>query len=268
MPPVCRRDACVRPALRRGLSIPWAWKTCALASPGLPRSGINYRLSLPPKGDSGKPLCRRSIVALHRSWLLGHSHNYVSLNFCSNLTASMSIRNSGGCLIGCNLQPGCVPGFDLVAQGGSLTVRNSWMARGGRAALIGFRLDYHAREAGLLQLTTDQRGVVIAVRRASQKAWWIARKYLRERVRDIVGEHILLDAIPYAKQKIASRLENPLCLPIARLAIGEEHDTELTTNEIESGILERQRQRIRLTPADTIVGGLPRSGIVEHRLVE
>ncbi len=160
----------------------------------------------------------------------------------------MSIRNPGRGVVGCGLQLACVPGFDLVAQGSSLTICNSRMARGGCAALIGSGLDYHPRKACLLQLTTDQRGVVIAVRRASQKAWRIAWKYLRERVRYIVREHILLDAIPYAKQKIAPRLEDPLCLPIARLAVGEKHDAELTTNEIESGIFERQRQGICFAP--------------------
>src|SRR5258707_4736781 len=112
----------------------------------------------------------------------------------------------------------------------------------------------------------DQRSVVIAMRRASQKAWWIARKYLRERVGYIVREHIFLDAVPYIKQEMASRLEDPLCLTVARLAVGEKHDTELTTNQIESSIFERQPPCICLAPADAIVGGLSHSGIVQHRL--
>src|SRR5467141_1280206 len=49
MPPVCRRDACVRPAPRRGLPIPRAWKTCALASPGLP-GAASTTASAYPKG--------------------------------------------------------------------------------------------------------------------------------------------------------------------------------------------------------------------------
>src|SRR5258708_22823177 len=104
------------------------------------------------------------------------------------------------------------------------------MARGGCAALIGSSLDHRARKACLLQLTMDHRGVVIAMRRPSQKAWWVARKYLRERVRYIVREHILLDAIPYVKQEMASRLEDSLCLTLARLADADKHDTVMPHN--------------------------------------
>jgi len=100
---------------------------------------------------------------------LGHSHDYVCLNFCSNLAASMSVRNLGRGVVGCGLQLVCVSGFDLVTEGSSLAVGNGRMARRGGAALIGSSLDYHARKAGFLQLTMDQRGVVIAMRRASQK---------------------------------------------------------------------------------------------------
>jgi hypothetical protein len=107
--------------------------------------------------------------------------------FLQQLAASMSVRNLGRGVVGCGLQLVSVSGFDLVAEGSSLAVGNSRMARGGCAALIGSSLDYHARKACLLQLTMAQRGVVIAMRRASQKAWWIARKYLRERVRIRVG---------------------------------------------------------------------------------
>src|SRR5258705_5842471 len=102
----------------------------------------------------------------------------------------------------------------------------------------------------------DRRGVVIAMRRPSQKAWWVARKYLRERVRYIVREHILLDAIPYVKQEMASRLEDSLCLTVARLAVMGKHYTQLATNEIVSSILERQRQCIVLPAAHAIVDGL------------
>src|SRR5215475_2259870 len=98
------------------------------------------------------------------------------------------------------------------------------MARRGCAALLGSSLYHHAAEACLLQLTTDQRGVVIAVRRACQKAWRIARKDFRERVRHIVREHVLLNAIPYVEQEISSGPEDPLGLTVAQLSVGEEHD--------------------------------------------
>src|ERR1035441_5721851 len=142
------------------------------------------------------------------------------------------------------------------------------MARRGCAALLGSCLDHYVGEARLPQLITDQRGVVIAVWRARQKTWWIARKNFRERVRHIVREQILLNAIPYVEQVTSSGFEDPLCLTVARLAVGEEHDAKLATNEIESSILERQCQGIRFAPGDAAVGGQSRSSVVKHRLVE
>src|SRR5450830_850974 len=126
------------------------------------------------------------------------------------------------------------------------------MARRGCAALFGSSLNHHAGEACLLQLTTDQRGVVIAVRRPCQKAWRIVRKDFRERARHIVREHVLVNAIPYVEQETSSGLEDPLCLTVARLAVGEKHDAKLATNEIEGSIFERQRLCIRFAPTDAI----------------
>src|ERR1035437_1590572 len=142
------------------------------------------------------------------------------------------------------------------------------MARRGCAALLGFSLDHHAGEACLFQLTTDQRGVVITVRRACQKAWRIARKDFRERVRHIVREHVLLHTIPYIEQETSSGFEDPLCLTVAQLAVGEKHDAKLATNEIEGSIFERQHLCICFAPADATVGDLSRSSVVKHRLVE
>src|SRR6476619_8271521 len=110
------------------------------------------------------------------------------------------------------------------------------MARRGCAALLGSSLNHYVGEACLLQLTTDQRGVVIAVRRACQKTWRIARKDFRERVRHIVREHVLLNAIPYVEQETPSELEDPLCLTGAQLSVGEEHDTKLAKNDVEDSI--------------------------------
>jgi len=109
---------------------------------------------------------------------------------------------------------------------------------------------------------------VIAVRRARQKTWRIARKDFRKRVRHIVREHVLLNAIPYVEQETSSGLENPLCLTVARLTVGEEHDAKLAANEIECSIFERQCQGIRSAPGDATVGDLSRSSIVKHRLIE
>src|SRR5262245_64986921 len=141
------------------------------------------------------------------------------------------------------------------------------MARRRCATLLGSSLNHHAGEACLLQLTTDQHGVVIAVRRAYQKAWRIARKDFRERVRHIVREHVLLNAIPYVEQETPSGLEDPLYLTVAQLSVGKEHDPKLATNEVEGSIFERQRLCICFAPADAIIENLSRRSIVKHRLV-
>src|ERR1700733_11324185 len=133
------------------------------------------------------------------------------------------------------------------------------MAGRGYAALIRPGIDHHAGESRLLQITTDQRGVMIAVRRACQEPGRIAGKDFSERVRHIVREHVLLNAIPYAEQETSPGLEDPLCLTVARLAVGEEHHSKLATNEIEGGIFERQRLGIGLAPTDATVGDLSRS---------
>src|SRR5712675_354472 len=170
---------------------------------------------------------------------LDSGHNDVGLNFGSNRAISVSVRDHGRGVVGCSFQLVCVSGFDLVAQWGSLTVGNSRMARRGRSALLGSSLDHYAGEACLLQLNTDKRCVVIAVRRGCQKAWRIVRKDFRERVRNLVSKHVLLDAIPNVEQEISSGLEDSLCLTVAQLAVGQEHDTKLATNQIEGGISER-----------------------------
>src|SRR5262245_28631024 len=99
------------------------------------------------------------------------------------------------------------------------------MARRGCEALLVYSRYHHIGEACIRQLTTYQRGIVIAVRRACQEAWMIVRKDFRQRVRHIVLEHILLNTIPYVEQEIPFGLEDPLCFTVAQLSIGEEHDS-------------------------------------------
>src|ERR1700730_3887464 len=142
------------------------------------------------------------------------------------------------------------------------------MARRGCAAFVGSSFNHHTREACPVQFTTNQRGVVIAVRRACLKAWRIARKDFREGVGHIVSEHVLLNAVPHVEQETSSGFEHPLCLTVARLAVGKEHDAKLATNQIEGSILERQRQCVCLAPTDATVCDLSRGGVVKHRLVE
>ncbi len=135
-------------------------------------------------------------------------------------------------------------------------------------ALFCSRLDNHMGETCLLQLATDQGRIVITVRRACQKARRIVRKNLCESIRHIIRKNVLLDAIPYIEQEMASGPKNPPCFAVASYAVGKEHRAELATNEIEGCIFKRQRQSIRLAPFDPSVGRLLRCGVVDHRLVK
>ena len=79
---------------------------------------------------------------------LGHSHDYVCLNFGSNLAVAMSVRNRGCGVVGCGFQFSRVSGLDFVAKKSSLTISTGRKARRGCAALFGSRLDHHTRCSG------------------------------------------------------------------------------------------------------------------------
>jgi len=81
-------------------------------------------------------------------------------------------------------------------------------------------------------------------------------------------KRFLLNAIPYVEQETPSGFEDPLCLAVARLAVREEHDPKLATDEIEGSIFEWQRLTIGFAPTDATIGDLSRSSVVKHRLVE
>ena len=91
---------------------------------------------------------------------------------------------------------------------------------------------------------------MVAVRRAREKARRIVRKDLCQSIRHVIGKYVLLDAVPYAEQKMAAGLEDALRFAIAGRAVGKEHRAELATNEIEGGVFKRQRQSVRLAPCD------------------
>ena len=97
---------------------------------------------------------------------LSHSRDDVSLDFGSNFASSMSVCNGGCGIICCSFQFSCVSGVDFVAKESALAICNGWDARRGCPALVGSRVDCHAGETCVLQLTTDQLRIVIAVRGA------------------------------------------------------------------------------------------------------
>ena len=109
---------------------------------------------------------------------LDDSHDYVCLNFGGNLAAAMFVRNRGCDVVGCSFQFSRFSGLDFVAKKSSLTIGNGRKARRGCAALFGSCLDNHTGKTCLLQLATDQGRIMVAVRRACQKARRIVRKNL------------------------------------------------------------------------------------------
>ena len=57
-------------------------------------------------------------------------------------------------------------------------------------------------------------------------------------------------------RKLSAWPQNPAGFAVAGRAIGKEHDAELAADEIERGVLEWQRLRIRLLPDDAAVRAL------------
>ena len=53
---------------------------------------------------------------------LDHSHDYVCLNFGSNLPTAMFVRNCGYDVFGCRFEFSRVSGLDFVAKKSSLTI--------------------------------------------------------------------------------------------------------------------------------------------------
>ncbi len=71
---------------------------------------------LGPKSVSKRDTARHTFelaVAAHSK--LGHSHDYVCLNFGSNFAASVSVRDLRRGVVSCCLQLSCISCFDLVA---------------------------------------------------------------------------------------------------------------------------------------------------------
>ena len=82
------------------------------------------------------PIATKSIRALNAvpgqkgiSQHLDDSHDYVRLNFGSNLAAAMFVRNRGCDVVGCSFQFSRFSGLDFVAKKSSLTIGNGRKAR-------------------------------------------------------------------------------------------------------------------------------------------
>lgn len=123
----------------------------------------------------------------------------MGLNPGLNLAAAMSADKHGCGVLGRSSQSTRVSCLDFVAKRGPLTIGDGNFMRRGGPASFGPRLDRRVSEACFLQLATDQRRIVIAMRRARQKARRIVGKDRRERIRHVIGKSVFLDAIPDAE---------------------------------------------------------------------
>ena len=99
----------------QGHELPWATFGDTSAHPPISDGTLHY-----PTDET----CQKGI-----SQHLGHSHDYVCLNFGSNLAAAMFVRNRGCDVVGCSFQFSRFSGLDFVAKKSSLTLGNGRKAR-------------------------------------------------------------------------------------------------------------------------------------------
>lgn len=90
---------------------------------------------------------------------------------------------------------------------------------------------------------------------------------MAECIGDRIGKRVLFDAIPYVKEQRAARPQHATRFCESRGLVGKEHRAELTDDDIEACIVERQLQRVRLPPCHGASDGR-RRGAIEHRLIQ
>ena len=114
------------------------------------------------------------------------------------------------------------------------------------------RFDRKLGKPGGGQLLADLADVVMAVRRAGHEQGWILRKERGQCLGHDVGEFVVGDPVPDVEEETTLRLQDAAGLPVAFHPVGKEHDAELAGDDIECPILERQGERIGLSPRHAI----------------
>ena len=109
---------------------------------------------------------------------------------------------------------------------------------------------------------------MIAVRRAREEQGRVVGKDLSRRLCHDISEFVGLDPVPGVEDQSAARFQHAPRLRVSGDAIGKEHHTELATDNVETVVIEGQRQGIRRAPFDTRVRALNPRRPIEHRLVE
>ena len=161
---------------------------------------------------------------------LDQRRDYVRLYFGGDLTAAMSVSNRGGGVFGCSVQFSRLSRLDFVAKKGSLAISDGHATRRRRPALFGPCLDGHMGETRAFEFAPDERRIVVSMRRARQKARRIVRKNTCKSIRHIIRKYILLDPIPYAKQKSSLGLQN-FASPPDRPQSGRERTSRRTDSK-------------------------------------
>src|SRR5262245_66067951 len=105
------------------------------------------------------------------------------------------------------------------------------------------------------------------MRDAGHESRRVLRKQRRQRLRYDVGKLVFGDFVPHVEKEMAAPLEDAARLPITLNLIGKEHRAELAGYDVKALILERQSERIGLSPRDPAIMRLLLR-MIEHRLIE
>jgi hypothetical protein len=108
------------------------------------------------------------------------------------------------------------------------------------------------------------------LRGAGEKPGRVVGKNGSESLRDSIGEIVFRDLVPDRKYEMTARFQNPARFLVSLYFVGKKHDAELTRDDIEALVAERQRLRIGLFPFDpiTICARVSRLCIIKHWLIE
>jgi hypothetical protein len=74
--------------------------------------------------------------------------------------------------------------------------------------------------------------------------------------------------VPHVEKEPAARLQDAARLAVSPNLVGKEHRAELAGHDVEASVRERQGEGVGLPPGDPAIAGLPRRGMIEHRLIE
>src|SRR4029079_19341610 len=93
-------------------------------------------------------------------------------------------------------------------------------------------------------------------------------KDLCQRLHDDVGEIVFLDSVPDTEKEMTARLNDTARFLVTLNLVRKKHSAELAGHVVKASVIKWKGQRVRLSPRDPAVGGLPAFCMIEHWLVE